>query len=244
MNSSRLPGKVFLKIDKTNTVLDYVISQLSYCKLIDNIIIATTNREEDEIITNFCKKNNIDHFQGSSDDVLDRFYWCAKNFSFSIIVRITADCPLIDPLIVDSIIEKYVDNSFDYVSTNIPKTFPQGSADVEVFSFKLLEQIWKDAKKPSEREHVTPYFYNNPEKFNIFILQNSENLSKLKWSVDRESDLIFVKEIISRIKKRPILTKDILEILRNEPSLLDINSGYVSEEGYKKSLDEDRRLGF
>ena len=244
MGSSRLPGKVLMNLDETNSILHYVISQLQYCKLLDKIIIATTNLEEDEPIIEFTKKNQLNYFQGSSDDVLDRFYQCAKKFSFPTIVRITADCPLIDPSKVDFVVQKYVDNSFDYVTTHIPRTFPQGSADIEVFSFKLLEEAWENAKKPSEREHVTPYVYNNPKKFKIFSCQNSKNLSNLKWSVDREADLNFVKEIISRITKRPILTEDILKIFEQEPQLLEINSNYVPEESYKKSLEEDKKLGY
>ena len=244
MGSSRLPGKVLMNLDKTNSVLYYVISQLQNCKLLDEIVIATTNLKEDKKIIEFSKKKQINFFQGSSDDVLDRFYQCAKKFSFPIIVRITADCPLIDPSKVDFVVQKYVDNSFDYVNTHSPRTFPQGSADIEVFSFKLLEEAWKNAKKPSEREHVTPYFYNNPKKFKIFSCQNSKNLSKLKWSVDREPDLNFVKEIISRIEKRPILTEDILKIFEKEPHLLEINSNYVFEEGYMKSLEQDKKLGY
>ncbi len=244
MGSSRLPKKVLMNLDNKYSMLHYVLSQLKFCKFIDQIVLATTNLEEDKKIIDFAKKNTINYFKGSSDDVLDRFYNCAKEFSFSKIVRITADCPLIDPTIVDMIVETYVDNSYDYITTHLPKTFPQGTADVEIFSFKSLEEAWKKAKKPSEREHVTPYFYNNPKKFNFFNYQYSQNLSKLKLSVDRKTDLFFVKEIISRIKKRPILINDVLQVLKSEPELVKINSAYVEEEGYKKSLEDDRRLGY
>ena len=233
-----------MDLDKTNSMLYYVISQLRYCKLLDKVVIATTDLKEDQAIVGFAKKNQINYFQGSSQDVLDRFFQCAKKNSFSTIVRITADCPLIDPSKVDDIVQEYVNNSFDYVTTHIPRTFPQGSADIEVFSFESLKEARKKAEKPSEREHVTPYFYNNPKKFKIFSYQNNENLSKLKWSIDRKADLEFVKKIISRIKKRPILTEDVLNVLKEEPHLVEINCHYVSEEGYKKSLREDKELGF
>lgn len=244
MGSSRLPGKVMMELDNKNSMLSFVISQIKSSKLIDEIVVATTDLKEDKKIIEFAKKNSINYFQGSSDDVLDRFYNCAKKFSFSKIVRITADCPLIDPTVVDMVVKTYADNSYDYVTTHIPRTFPQGTADIEVFSFKSLEDAWRKAKKPSEREHVTPYFYNNPEKFKFFNCKYSKNFSKIKLSVDRKTDLFFVKEVISRIKKRPILINDVLQVLKIEPELVKINSAYVEEEGYKKSLEDDRRLGY
>jgi spore coat polysaccharide biosynthesis protein SpsF len=244
MGSSRLPGKVLLKLDKTNTILDYVISQLKNCKSLDKIMIATTNLEEDKIITNFCKKNKITCFEGSSDDVLDRYYQCAKKLSITTIVRITSDCPLVDPNIIDKLIYEYTNNSFDVVATHNPHSFPIGVADIEIFSFSLLEKIWNDAKKLSEREHVTLYFYNNKNKFKIFNFKNNENLSKIKLAVDRNTDFELLKKIISQTKKRPILLEDILKILKNNPKFLKINSNFVPNEGLKKSLEEDKKFGF
>ncbi len=243
MGSSRLPGKVLLKLDKTNTMLDYVISQLKNCKLLDKIIIATTNLEEDKIISNYCQKNEINYFEGSSKDVLDRYYQCAKKLSITTIVRITADCPLVDPNIVDKLVTEYTDNSFDVVATHNPRSFPNGIADIEIFSFKLLEKIWKEAKKPSEREHVTPYFYNNPNNFKIFNFKNNENLSKIKLSVDRNMDIQLVKKIIGQTNNRPIHLSDILTILKNNPEFTEINSNFIIDEGLQKSLEEDRKSG-
>jgi len=244
MGSLRLPGKVFLNLDNTNTMLDYVISQLKNCKNIDKIIVATSNLEEDIVIKNYCEKNNLDYFEGSSKDVLDRYYKCAKKFSISTIVRITADCPLVDPNIVDKLILEYTNNSFDVVATHKPRSFPQGVADIEIFSFRSLEKIWKESKKPSEREHVTPYFYNNPNKFKIFNYEYHENLSKIKLSVDRNPDLQFVKKIIEKINNRPILVSNILKVIRNNPEFLDINSDFILDEGLKKSIEEDKKLGY
>lgn len=243
LGSTRLPGKVMMKVDEKNPVLYYVIKQLQECRNLKKIIVATTQLQEDLKIVKFVEKLGLIPFQGNPTDVLDRYYQCAKIFSIDPIVRITADCPLIDPTIVDHLIEKHYSEKCDYACMHLPRTFPRGT-DAEVFSFKCLELAWKNAKKSSEREHVTPFFYNNPEKFKIFNYQHSENLSKLKWSVDRETDLNFVKEIISRIEKRPILTKDILQVLKKEPRLLKINSNSLPEEGYKKSLQEDRKLGY
>ncbi len=132
MGSTRLPGKVLKNLDSDKTVLDYVIQQLRNSKLIDKLVIATTDLEEDEVITKHAKVIGIEYFRGSSLNVLDRFYNCAKNFSFSTIVRITADCPLIDPQIVDLVIEKFKEQSYDYGTNCFPRTFPYGT-EVEVF---------------------------------------------------------------------------------------------------------------
>ena len=218
MGSSRLPGKTLMKIDDKNTVLDFVINQLSYSKMIDKIIIATTNLKGDDIIEHFVKKYDIEFFRGNSDDVLDRYFQCAKNFSINTIVRITADNPLIDPTIIDDLIKKFLSNSYDYLSNAFIRTFPYGT-EVEIFSFEALEKTWKNATKLFEREHVTPYFHNNPQSFKIFYEKNSKNLSNLRWTLDNENDLILIKAIASKISKKPILMNDILDLFSKKPEL-------------------------
>jgi len=238
MGSSRLPGKTLLKIDDKNTVLDFVINQLSSSNLLDEIIIATTNLESDNVIENFVKNMDVNIFRGKSNDILDRYFQCAKHFSIDIIVRITGDNPLIDPTIIDDLIQKFTLNSYDYLSNAHVRTFPYGT-EVEIFSFKSLEQAWKNAILPSEREHVTPYFYNNPDQFKIFNVENSTNISNLRWTIDRKNDLTLVKSIIYKIKKRPILMTDILRLFSIEPKLFEINKNQLQNEGYQKSLNED-----
>ncbi len=238
MGSSRLPGKTLMKLENKNTVLDYVISQLSYNKLIDKIVIATTDLKEDNVIENFVKNLDMDIFRGNSNDVLDRYYQCAKKFSIDTVVRITADNPLIDPTIVDDLINFFTSNSYDYLTNSHVRTFPYGT-EVEIFSFKALEKAWKNAKKPSEREHVTSYLYNNPNNFKIFNVEHSKNISNLRWTIDRKNDLSLVKLIISKIKKRPILMNDILNLFSKEPELFEINRNHILNEGYQKSLKED-----
>ena len=239
MGSSRLPGKVMMNIDEKNTLLHYVVQQLKFSKLANNIIIATTTSEKDDNIVDFATKMNLKHFRGEVDNVLDRYYQCAKNFSISTIVRISADDPLIDPTIVDRVIEKFYSNSYDYVSNTNPRTFPQGN-EIEVFSFETLEFAWKNAKKISEKEHVTPYIYNNKEKFRMANVENSKNLSSLRWTVDTQNDLDLVRLIISKIQKMPILMTDIIDVLTKEPHLLDINKEHIIDEGYKKSISKDK----
>jgi spore coat polysaccharide biosynthesis protein SpsF (cytidylyltransferase family) len=241
LGSTRLPKKVFELLDEKNSVLDYVINQTEKSKLIDNIIIATTILNEDDEIVNYALKRKLDYFRGSSNDVLDRYYQCAKKFSVSTIVRITSDCPLVDPNIIDKVITKFQNNSYDYISNVHPITFPIGIA-VEVFSFKTLENTWKNSKLPSEREHVTPYIYNHKEKFRTFNVENPKNLSNIRVTIDRENDLTVVRNIVSKIRNRPILMSDILNLYQNEPKLFALNQSYDVNEGYLKSLNEDKEF--
>ena len=241
MGSTRLPGKVMMKVDKTNTVLSYLISQLKNSKKIDKIIIATTDLQEDEIIVNHAKILKIDVFRGNSVDVLDRYYQCAKKFSSKIIVRITADNPLIDPNIVDDVINQFLKNLSDYITNANPRTYPYGT-EVEIFSFQALEKASNNAKKPSEREHVTPYFHNNKNKFKISTVKYSEDISHLRWTVDRENDLKFVRKIVSRIKKRPILMTDIIKLISQDPAITSINNRNIPNNEYLKSLENDKFL--
>ncbi len=239
MESSRLPGKVMMKPDGKNPIIYYVIKQLQNCKLLDKVVIATTNLPVDDVLAHFVKEKGISIFRGSSNDVLDRYYQCAKEFSFSDIVRITSDNPLIDPTIVDLVIGKYLEGDFNYVTNSNPRTFPQGT-ETEVFSFKTIETAWKKAKSSPEREHVTPYIYNNPNKFKIFNVSYSENLSYLRWTVDRENDFNLVQSLLKKIKKRPVLMKDILELFEQQPNLKKINEDNVMNEGYLNSLKDEK----
>ena len=241
MGSTRLPGKVMMIVDNETPIIGYVIKQLKHSKLCNQIIIATTTQNEDEKIVDFAKKNTIPYFRGNAEDCLDRYYQCAKTFSSSIIVRITSDNPLIDPTLLDEAVALFKAGNYDYITNCKPRTFPQGT-EVEVFSFNALEKAWNEAKKSSEREHVTPYFYNNPNKFRIFNITNQENLSNLRWTVDRKDDLEFVRIIVSKIKKSPILMTDILQLLKKEPQLKNINKNFVMDEGYLTSLENDKKI--
>ena len=241
MGSSRLLGKVMMDVEKDKPVLYYVINQLRYCKLINKLVVATTTLAEDEKIVKYCNDLGADSYRGSAQNVLDRYYQCAKKFSISTIVRIPSDKPLIDPEIVDSIIDKFRVKSYDYVINFLPSTFPSGT-EVEVFSFEALETAWKNAELPSEKEHVTSYFSNHQEKFKIFNVTLPEDLSRYRWAVDRMEDLTLVRNVASRIKKRPILMKDIIELFKKEPQLVDINKNVNREEGDIKSLKEDEEF--
>lgn len=238
MGSNRLPGKVLKKIKGDVTILDSVINQLKFSKLIKKIVVATTTLKEDDLIEEHLYNIGINCFRGNPENVLDRYYQCAKINSFSSIIRITADCPLIDPNLVDQVIKKFETEKWDYVTNAFPRTFPYGT-EVEIFSFNSLKLAWRKATKPSEKEHVTPYIKNHPEIFKVGNILNDIDISDFRWTVDRIEDLELVKQIMSKIKKRPILTKDILELIQKEPQLKEINNNIIPNEGMAKSLKED-----
>jgi len=229
--STRLPGKVMMKADDKLLMVDYVINQLKHSKLHDEIVVATTNLKQDDVIFDYVTNRNIPCFRGDEKNVLDRHYQCAKKYAFSTIVRIPSDKPLIDPTIVDSVIEKFQSNSYDYISNfsvdvndndRFIPSYPSGT-EVEIFSFTALETAWKNATSEHDKEHVTPYIYTNPEKFKIFTLKSEKNLSQFRWALDYENDLKLIRIIISKIQKRPILMNDILELFEQEPDLTKIN---------------------
>lgn len=242
IGSTRLPGKV-LKTILDKPLLWYVIKRLEQVKTPNKIIIATANSRENKPIIKFVKSMNIDYFSGNEEDVLDRYYRAAVKYKGDIIVRITADCPLIDPDIIDQGIEIFLNDNYDYVS-NVEKdkeTFPDGF-DVEIFSFKALERAFNESEWLSEREHVTPYIRENPEKFFLNHFENNENLSNFRLTVDTKEDFILISKIIEKFKDQwdKFRMYDIINFLTENPELLKINEQYERNEGYLKSLREDK----
>jgi len=222
MCSTRLPGKVMKDISG-KPMLWHVIYRVKYSKLINKIVVATSTNKEDDIIENFCKENRILFYRGDEEDVLKRYYEAAKIYNGNKIVRITSDCPLIDPEIVDIVIKEHLKDGVDYTSNTIERTFPRG-LDTEVFNFETLKRANEMAKEKYQREHVTIFIYENPHLFKIKNVRNFKDLSHLRWTVDEERDLIFVREIYKRLYKGNIFfMRDILEVLEKEPDLKRIN---------------------
>ena len=242
MGSTRLPGKVLKNVEGEKTILYFVVKQLQECKMIDKIVVATTDLEEDIQIVDYSKKLGVEYFRGDPQNVLKRHYECAKKFSMSTIVRIPSDKPLIDPTIVDENIKFFNENSYDYVTNFLSKSTCPSGTEVEIFTYNALEIAYKNAKLPSEKEHVTPYFPNHENEFKIKHRENSENLSNLRFAVDRSEDLELVKIIISKINKRPILVKDIVNLFNLEPELIKLNQDVNRSEGDEKSLKEDEEF--
>lgn len=236
--STRLPGKVMLNI-LGKTVLWHVVNRVSKTELIDGFIIATTTSLEDDNIVEFCKENDILVSRGSENDVLDRYYQCAKEYDIKDIVRITSDCPLHDPDVIDMVIKEYLIGDYDYVSNTIEYTFPDGF-DVEVFSFNVLENAWKNAKMPSEREHVTPYIRKN-EDFKKKNVYSSKKYPLYRLTLDYPEDYEFIKKIYEGIGKEMFYLDDIAKFLGKHPELLKINQHIEINEGYTASLKADAR---
>jgi spore coat polysaccharide biosynthesis protein SpsF len=225
MGSTRLPGKI-LKPLSDKPMLLHVYERLHKSININQIIIATTDLAEDDIVENFCVQNNIKCFRGSSDDVLSRYYYASLQYSCEVIIRITADCPLIDPKIIDAMIFDF-DNYFDeidYLSNTLKRSFPRG-LDTEIFKFGSLETSFNKSSLRSEREHVTPYIYNNPDTFRLKNFLNEVDLSAHRWTVDTIEDFNLVEIIYNKLFNNSsiFLMNDILQLFNHNPLLFDIN---------------------
>lgn len=243
VGSTRFPRKV-LKDVAGKPLLWYVIQRVKQARLVDEVIVATTLKKEDDKVVQLASKYNVESFRGSEEDVLDRYYEAAKIHKAEIVVRITGDCPLIDPDIIDEAIKLFLENEFDYVSTVFSQgkrkpTFPDG-LDVEVFSFQALEKAWKEARLRSEREHVTPYIWKRPRIFKLGGLECDRDLSSLRWSVDYPEDLEFVRQVYRRLDGEKSRMNDVLVLLETYPEVININKNIVRDEGYIKSLEEDK----
>jgi len=232
--SIRLPGKVLKKI-LGRPMLSLMLERLSKSNLIDKIVVATSINKKDDIIENLVKLDRFDTFRGSELDCLDRYYQAAKHFHGKIILKITSDCPLIDPLLVDKVIQYFLDNKnkFDYVSNVRPPTFPDG-LDVEIFTFSALEHAWNNATDPSHREHTTTFIHSQPEKFKIgnFFMPKDENLFiSQRWTVDYPEDFEFVKTVYENLydNEHIFLMDEILTFLKEHPKILSINSHLISK---------------
>lgn len=241
LGSTRLPGKILLDIEG-KTVLEHVIDRVRPSKCIDDIVVATTIQKEDLKIVNLCSSNGTSVYCGSENDVLDRYYQAARLFNAENIVRITSDCPLIDPLIIDEIIKLHLEEKADYTSNTLKETYPDG-LDIEVFTFEVLKESWKNANLTSEREHVTPYMRKN-QAFKRINLESKVDLSQKRWTLDNPEDYEFIKIIYKNLynKNRFFNMNEILKFLNNNPEIEGINQSILRNEGYLKSLKEDKTV--
>lgn len=242
MTSTRLPGKVMKKV-LGRPLLSYLIERVRCCKGIKDIIFATTLNPEDDSIATFGSNEGVNVFRGSENNVLERFYEAATMFDARHIMRVTADCPLIDPDILYMLIEYYFAESFNYVSNCVHPTLPDG-LDAEIFNFETLDYSYKHALLPSELEHVTPYIRSHPEIFKIGNWTYHEDLSQLRWTVDEPEDFEFVRQVIEALYpvNRDFRMNDVLELVQQRPDLARINTHITRNEGLLKSLSEDKKL--
>ena len=224
--SSRLPGKIMMKIEG-KTMLEHMIERISKSKKLDKIIIATTTKKNDDVITILAKKMNIDIFRGSENDVLDRYYNACEKYSANIVVRLSSDSPLLDGEIIDNVIEEYLSGNYDFVGTLAPqpRTFPDGLS-VEVFSSKLLNYAQLNAKKLSDREHVTLYMLTQPHKFKIHRVDYENDCSRYRFNLDYSEDFQLLKKIFKNFypKNKHFKVNDVIQWLENNPRIFEINN--------------------
>jgi len=230
IGSTRLPGKVLKKI-QDKVVLDYVIDRLKTCKNIDEIVLAITTNKNDDVLEKYAKNKKINFIRGSEEDVLSRYYEAAKKFNAEVIVRITSDCPLIDPKIVDEVIKKHIESDADYTANTIKRTYPRGF-DVEVFNFDILERTYRNANAKYHREHVTPYIREHPEKFKLQNIEAPDKIKRpdIRITVDTEKDFELIKKIISHFDNIEFTAEDIVDFLNINPKLLEINKNIKQKE--------------
>jgi spore coat polysaccharide biosynthesis protein SpsF len=242
MGSTRLPNKVLADVNG-QPMLRILINRLKHAPELDAIVIATTNNPHDDVLEDWSKKEGIPCFRGSENDVLDRFYACAKKYQADVIVRITADDPLKDSGIIGQLVTHLIQNaSLDYYSNTIKPSYPEG-LDIEVFRFSALTLAHKQAKSLSEREHVTPYIWKNPHIFSLENLEFERDLSHWRWTVDKPEDLAFIRAIWSQFSDKPNTSfLEIIAYIDENPKLMAINAfKTIRNEGYLNSLKLEKK---
>lgn len=239
MGSSRLPGKVLLPLSG-KPAIQHVIERAKLIPGISQVIIATSISPIDDPLAQFCDSIDVPVFRGSENDVLDRYYQAAILYKADAIMRITGDCPLIDPVESGKVLEKFFEMDCGYVSNTNPPMLPDG-LDTEVFSIAALNKAWGNAKKKSEREHVTLYIYSNPSEFKIGSVLYQEDLSRYRFTLDEADDHAFLQEVFTILKKKGQFgyLNETIQTLKENPYILKINNHIQRNEGLTISLHED-----
>lgn len=242
VGSTRLPGKVLMDLEGKPVVLR-VIERVKKASNVNEVVVVTTFDPKDLPIVKLCAELGIRVFCGSEDDVLDRFYQAAKLIKPEHIVRITADCPVMDPAIIIRVVQQHIKNHCDYTSNIIEENFPDGE-DVEVFSFEALKKAWKEADLMSEREHVTLYIRNHPERFSLSSVKSELNLSNQRWTLDTDKDYAFLTSLYKELGSEDEYfgMNKIIALLKERNELNTINAGIARNEGLQKSLRNDRTV--
>ncbi len=224
MGSTRLPGKILLDL-AGRSILERVMARLQEVASLTQIVVATTSERQDDQLAEYCQAHNWLVFRGSENDVLDRFYQTARLTLADVIVRITSDCPLIDPEIVQQLVQMYLqaNDPLAYVSNVVPRrTYPRG-LDAEVFGRNALEAAWQDDQNAAWREHVTPFIYRNPDRFHLHNLVNEVDYSTHRWTVDTPEDYALIKKIYEHYGHGRFRWRDVLALLDQHPSWTALN---------------------
>lgn len=242
MGSSRFPGKVLEDLSG-HPMLWHVVERVRRAGRVDKVVVATTDRAVDDPVAAFCEQEGVGCFRGNEQDVLDRFYQAAKANHADVVVRITADCPLIDSGVIDKVLARFECGDCDYACNVIRYTYPDG-LDTEVFSFAALERAWREAGKPSEREHVTPYL--RTEKFRTANVESEVPVSPadFRWTVDHPEDLEFVRKVYAAFSENGDFGfREVFTLLKERPDLATIQAETIMNEGYYKSLYQQAKAG-
>ncbi len=243
MSSSRLPGKVLQDI-AGKPMLAWVVDRAARARRVDGVLVATTTDPADDPIEAFCRQRGYACFRGSQFDVLDRYYQAARSVSADVVVRLTADCPLMDPTLIDAVLEAFSRESADFAANRLPppwhRTFPIG-LDIEVCSFAALQRAWQEAAQPYEREHVMPYLYDEPGRFKVYVLDTQPDYGSLRWTVDTPADLEFLRAVVAHLEGRDDFSwLDVLAVVRQHPELAEINAG-VRHKVFDETDDRARK---
>lgn len=243
MSSSRLPGKILADL-AGQPMLQRVFVRTSRAVTVTETIFATTTDSSDDPVAEYCDFSGVPFTRGSLYDVLDRYYQTAKRSKADVVVRVTADCPVIDPELIDQAVNMLLEDEYDFVANRLPPPFPRTypiGLDVEVCTFTALEKAWKESTEAFHREHVMPYFYEgvelitanrslqtgvSPRGFRVALLHHTTDFGDYRWTVDTPEDLEFMRQVYSRFDGRDDFTwKDVLDLVHNEPQLMQINAG-------------------
>ena len=237
--SSRLPGKGLAPIlGRPMTAVQ--LERVARARLLDKIVVATPDEPADAVFGPLCEAAGVDWMRGPLADVLDRFHLVAERYAPDHVVRLTGDCPLTDPDVIDAAVRLHLEGDYDYTRNVAPPTFPDG-LDVEVMTTAVLQAAWREADRTAQREHVTLWVREHPERFAIGNLTHSPDLSALRWTVDEEADLGFVRAVYEALypAEPDFRMADILALIARRPELLDTNQGIARDEGLAKSLRDD-----
>jgi spore coat polysaccharide biosynthesis protein SpsF len=228
MGSTRLPRKVLQDL-AGHSMLSRVVIRLRASRLIDEVVVATTCHAKDDAIVEECLRCSVSFSRGDENDVLDRYFRAAESSRADVVVRITSDCPLIDPEITDTTIQAFLQERLDYASNTLVRTYPRG-LDTEVISRTALTLAWQEARQPYEREHVTPYIIEHPAKFRLLSVTGDQDYSSHRWTVDTPEDLALIRAIYSRLPCDKVFSwRDVLKLLEREPALADLNRSVVQK---------------
>ena len=254
MSSSRLPGKILADI-AGQPMLQRVYLRASRAVSVHETVFATTTDPSDDRVAEYCDFSGMPFARGSLYDVLDRYYQVARRYDAGVVVRITADCPVIDPALIDSVVRTLLEGGFDFACNRLPppqhRTFPIG-LDVEACTYDALQQAWEKAREPQQREHVMPWFYEgaelvsesrtletgtSPRGYKIALLQHTSDFGTYRWTVDTAEDLEFIRQVYARFEGRDDFTwTEVLDLVHSEPALMAINAGVKHRT--LKDLDE------